>query len=405
MHVISKNRMSGLSLVELMVAIAISVLLLMGVVALFVSSRASYETTERMSRIQENGRFALDQIAADIRAAGFNDCARPTIGSRELDYRINPMMAPFPPLDPDEPVDPDAEPPPPPDLRWDFAEPVRGFNGAGDDGFIPALNAAAVNINPRPSSEGDVLVLRVPQREVRAVELVDDQQQAFHPLVVRDIQPMPFGTGDIVQISDCEARAFFQVTNYNPGTGEVFHAVESESAGENEANNFGTDRPGNRSSTLLHQFKIGARIVPIGTMIYYIAPSSDNPEECEEEDTGGADCRMSLYRKNGGAVRSDEIAEGIERMEILYGVDANPIDGRVDTYVSAEDVGDWNSVMTVQIALLARAPEQYGTDRDTQTYVLLAAPEDEAVAAGPFNDRNQRKVFTATLALRNQIID
>src|SRR5690606_32569452 len=121
-----------------------------------------------------------------------------------------------------------------------------------------------------------------------------------------------------------------------------------------------------RSSTLLHPFEMGARIVPISTMIYYIAPSSDNPEECED-DMRGATCRMSLYRKNGGAVRSDEIAEGIERLEILYGIDRNPIDTRVDTYVSADKVTDWNSVMTVQVSLLARAPDQYGTDRDTQT--------------------------------------
>lgn len=400
MHVINRNRMYGLSLVELMVALGISVLLLMGVVALFISSRASYETTERMSRIQENGRFALDQIAADIRAAGFNDCARSTMGKRELDYRINPMLAPFPPPDPDEPVDPDAEPVPPPDLRWDFAEPLRGYNAAGDDGFVPALNPASINMNPRPSPEGDVLLLRVPLREVRAVEVREPQAQPFHPLMVRHIDPMPFQIGDTVLVADCEARAFFQVTNYTPGTGAVEHAAVAATGGGSN----GIDRPGNRSSTLLHRFEAGARIVPITTMIYYIAPSSDNPEECEDE-MRGATCRMSLYRKNGGAVRSDEIAEGIERMEILYGIDNNPIDRRVDTYVSAEGVTDWNLVMTVQISLLARAPEEYGTDRDSQTYVLLAAPEEEAISAGPFNDRNQRKVFTATLALRNQIVD
>jgi type IV pilus assembly protein PilW len=399
MHVINRNRMAGLSLVELMVALGISVLLLMGVVALFVSSRSSYETTERLSRIQENGRFALDQIASDVRAAGYYDCARPTMGKRAADFRINPLIAPFPEPDPDE-LDPDAEPPPPPDLRWNFAEPVRGFNGAGDDGFEPALDADAIKMNPKPSPQGDVLVLRVPQREVRAVEVREKQAQPFHPLRVRHIDPMPFGVGDTVMISDCEARAFFQVTNYTPGTGTLEHAAVAASSGGGS----GIDRPGNRSSTLLHPFDAGARIVPITTMIYYIAPSSDNPAECDG-DMRGSGCRMSLYRKNGGAVRSDEIAEGIERMEILYGVDRNPIDGRVDAYVSAEKVTDWNSVLTVQVSLLARAPEEYGNDRDTQTYVLLAAPEDEAVSAGPFNDRNQRKVFTATLALRNQIVD
>src|SRR5688572_21303971 len=44
----SRKFARGFSLLELMVAMAISLMLLMGVVALFVSSRASYETTERL---------------------------------------------------------------------------------------------------------------------------------------------------------------------------------------------------------------------------------------------------------------------------------------------------------------------------------------------------------------------
>jgi len=54
----------GFSIVELMVAVAISLLLLTGVVAIFVSSKTSYETNERFSRIEENGRFALDRAAS-----------------------------------------------------------------------------------------------------------------------------------------------------------------------------------------------------------------------------------------------------------------------------------------------------------------------------------------------------
>jgi hypothetical protein len=45
-----------------MVAMAISLLLLSGVISIFVSSKSSYETNERLSRIQENGRFALNSI-------------------------------------------------------------------------------------------------------------------------------------------------------------------------------------------------------------------------------------------------------------------------------------------------------------------------------------------------------
>lgn len=85
--IIGNSRTRGFTLIEMMVALAISTLLLMGVVALFISSRASYETTEQLSRIQENGRFSLDQFATDIRSAGFQGCARGTTPTRMQDFR------------------------------------------------------------------------------------------------------------------------------------------------------------------------------------------------------------------------------------------------------------------------------------------------------------------------------
>lgn len=362
----TSNRMRGFSLVELMVAIAISLLLLMGVVALFISSRASYETTERLSRIQENGRFALDQFATDVRSAGFLGCVRPTIGLRRGDYLISTV------------IDENAANP---DMRWNFAEPARGFDGTGST-FAPTMTGG--NLSPAPSATGDVLVLRIPRREVRAIELTEPQVAPTDPLRVGTIDSMPVAAGDTAVISDCEGRAFFQVTGYTPATGELAHAQVGAVLTADPAT------PGNDSNSLAHPFKEGSQILPVVTMIYYLAPSA------------GDATRMSLWRKTGGAVNSDEIAEGIDRLEIQYGID-NTADGRADTFVNADGVTDWASVYTLQVALLARSPEEYGTETDNQTYVLFSGPT--LVQAGPFTDRNQRKVFTATVAMRNQIID
>jgi type IV pilus assembly protein PilW len=261
------------------------------------------------------------------------------------------------------------------------------------------MSLADLDLEPVANEAGDILVLRVPNREVRSMELRMPQVQGFDPLTVRHFDPVPFQVGDTVMVSDCEARAYFQVTSYNPGTGEVGHAVAAAADGGSS----GVDRPGNRSSTFIHAFKNGATIVPISTMIYYLAPSRDNDPAVVDDPDRRDELRMSLYRKTGGTARSDEIAEGIERMEVRFGVDEDPVDTRVDTYVAADEVEDWNAVMTVQIALLARAPDEFGTDRDAQTYVMLSGEEE--IVVGPFNDRNLRKVFTATLALRNQVID
>ncbi len=61
----------GLTLVEILVAIVISTFLIAGVIQLFISSKQTYRSYDALSRIQENGRFALEAMSRDIRAAGY----------------------------------------------------------------------------------------------------------------------------------------------------------------------------------------------------------------------------------------------------------------------------------------------------------------------------------------------
>ncbi len=61
----------GLGLVELMVALVVSSLLLIGVTQIFVSSKMSYRTLDGYSRLQENGRFAVEVLSKNIRLAGY----------------------------------------------------------------------------------------------------------------------------------------------------------------------------------------------------------------------------------------------------------------------------------------------------------------------------------------------
>lgn len=69
----------GLSIVELLVALLISLLLMTGVVQVFMASRQTYATNEAASRLQENGRFALEFIAQSARHAGYVSAANNTV--------------------------------------------------------------------------------------------------------------------------------------------------------------------------------------------------------------------------------------------------------------------------------------------------------------------------------------
>lgn len=64
---------SGLTLVELMVALVISSFLVGGILVMHLSGRSTFIETGQLSRIQENVRFASDYMIRDIRNAGFRD--------------------------------------------------------------------------------------------------------------------------------------------------------------------------------------------------------------------------------------------------------------------------------------------------------------------------------------------
>lgn len=65
----------GVTLIELMVALSISVLLIGGVLLLYVSGRAATVESNQLARAQENIRFVSDYLVRELRNAGFRDQA------------------------------------------------------------------------------------------------------------------------------------------------------------------------------------------------------------------------------------------------------------------------------------------------------------------------------------------
>jgi type IV pilus assembly protein PilW len=70
----SRHRAAGFSLVELMVAMLLSLLLSAAALGVFVSNKRVYGATEGLGRIQENARMAFELMSRDIRGAGGNPC-------------------------------------------------------------------------------------------------------------------------------------------------------------------------------------------------------------------------------------------------------------------------------------------------------------------------------------------
>jgi type IV pilus assembly protein PilW len=95
------------------------------------------------------------------------------------------------------------------------------------------------------------------------------------------------------------------------------------------------------------------------------------------------------------------IAEGVENMQILYGVDTDS-DGAVEGYVSATSINSsaslsWEGVISIQVAVLVRTLKPIKNQAESEKFRLL----DTDITT--VSDRFQRAVFSTTIFLHNTI--
>jgi Tfp pilus assembly protein PilW len=64
----------GTSLVEVLVTLALGLIVSAGAIAMVISNREAYRSTEAVSRIQESTRVAFEIMSRDLRLVGVNAC-------------------------------------------------------------------------------------------------------------------------------------------------------------------------------------------------------------------------------------------------------------------------------------------------------------------------------------------
>ena len=338
------HKQKGFSLVELMVSATIGLILLAGVVSIFVSSRVTFSTNERTARLQENGRVALDLITHDLRSAGYMGC------SRGINFN-NTLKTPTSTL-------------------WNYIVPVQGYENDGSGTFSPALGVA---LSPAPVPDSDVIVLRVAMRDGRSSRLEANMASATGAMTVLNVGATTLTAGNIFMISDCNAADIFQASGITAGTPNSTIT----------RNTTGTT-PGNQTTSLGRAYTTGARIVPLQTIVYYVGVAGGEP---------------GLYRKMGSTAASQLLIDGVQALQISYGEDTDN-DRVANLYRPASTVVNWNSVISVNLAMLIRS-EEYGTNVDSKTYTLLTAGVGGRTI-DPVDDRRQRMMFTTTATLRNR---
>ena len=86
------RRMSGMSLIELMVAMVLGLLVLGAAFAVFMSNQATFRVNEDVNRIQENARVAFELISRDVRAAAGSACSNASMVESAGAFRDSPIV-------------------------------------------------------------------------------------------------------------------------------------------------------------------------------------------------------------------------------------------------------------------------------------------------------------------------
>lgn len=346
---------AGFTIIEFMIAIAIGLFLVAGMALLVSNTSATRGELDKLNRQIENGRYAFSLIADDLRHAGMFGLYQPTVITTATAM-----------------PDPCSTTPVNTDLAWA----VQGYNDYSSGlACLPSSLVEAGN---------DVLVVRrMGTVATASSSLVSNSYY---------VQPGFSGAGiqNLAGVRVALGSGTFDLKKKDLGTGV-----------------------GSVSDTYSSQ----ADIHPLLIHVYFISSCSQGT------GTGGA-CkstddkiptlkRLELSSSTSGAIVSGTavaLAEGIEAMQIEYGIDTDS-DGVADEYrqcvatTSAAQTSpsvdcsyvDWQNVVGVKLHLLARNVETTGGHSDANKTYDLGTGHAAVSPGGAY----KRHVFSGFVRLNN----
>ncbi|MDZ7684297.1 MAG: PilW family protein [Gammaproteobacteria bacterium] len=366
----------GFSLVELMISLALGSVVTVGVIQLFTANSESYNLLQGQSRMQESARFAMNFIGRSARSAGYSGCFSSV---EDMHTTLNAAFVPY---------------------SYDLRSGVQGYNSTvGSSVWSPALTSlprsesgtdtnvytvsgsdleAGNGIDTNDVVDGtDVLTLRNMSTEDH--RLVADLPTSTEPVVVGStIDELDLSVDELAMIHDCEKATIFRVTSLSESGGQT-------TIGHDLAD---TDNFRNTLEKLaqVNTYQDDAAVSKIETNTFFIAPGAGFNSSGNKP--------LSLWRKRG-IEAPVELVEGVENMQVRYGIDTD-LDETPNRYAPANEVVDWNAVSTIRVSLVVNSIDEVGGSTEpTHTCSVQDCIPDESI------DGLIRRSFTQTFQLRN----
>ena len=293
----SLRHQRGVTLVELMVALALGLLITVAMLKVYVDASRMYRFNEGLARVQENGRFALEFIRRDARVAGFWGC----YSDVELSYGISTTSdAHIVGLDPDE---------------EEFGH-ITGTNGevdSADSITFRSATGSGAPVTTDMSGTGDNVTVDVDSASNLKIDMA-------------------------VLISDCDDGDIFQVTGISGAS--LAHAAGTSS---------------NISANLSKTYDSGSRVYQAQQSTFCIAPGADTSQPSLRRltnPTSGQTCASNGYELIEG-VENMQILYGEDTDAGCEGANG---DGTANRYVPISEASlVIDCIVSVRVSLLARS--------------------------------------------------
>lgn len=425
---------AGLAMVELLVAMAVGLFLMGGILQVMVSSKASYRLGEAEARVQENGRFALQVLASDLRGARSTGCRSVALDDAQGTLHV---------------------------VACDLLNPAAGETGCTGTSAVGAGTPLGYAASQHGTSEwlaslpgtttdgaqatvtkqwlrGDVVVswgvagqgiyLRSPG------SLGDDRKgpaDLVQPANANHDYYCDIHKGRLALATDCEATDIFAVSNakIEDCTSTLSAAKLGDLTSLRHGKTCETDCPDgvnegsvNASEELSRSYNrigsamspgvtLSARVFPFEYSVFYVCCMNNRTGKIQPDETGGnvAHCvdnpdqyRPSLCRWSTRTNGAEQFVGDVADMRVTYdgytGQVGGPrfLDGADAAWVSAR--GYWDRVDSARIQLLATTGEEVRTEG--------ALPNPGATAIQDLGyglpaDRRMYQSFDLTTAIRS----
>lgn len=278
----SVGRQFGLSLLELIIVLALSSILTLGVIEFFSASRQTIATIHDRNELLDNAQLAQSLLQDSIHMAGYWG----GVDGDAIEIRSSGLKS--------YPGDCNA--------AWvlNLSTSLQGFEGKERASDIAGLPTGCLSHDYVP--ESDVLLVRYADpREEFADHLLDNKHNAKH----------------------------YFIRTLIGEDGVVFKGAHSTQVLSSEVS---PGRPVTR------QLRVNL----------FFVERCNNSAVCS--DRGAT---LSRYTLSGNRFYKQRLIDGIAQMQLEYGIDSDQ-DRRVDNYVLADQVQDWQAVYSVRIYLLVQ---------------------------------------------------